>query len=105
MEPRRFYLDTATRSFVASPDTTVPAPTNLFFREDVEAVELYFLKPTGNLAAPYEYRDYSANTVKLAIGLQPRRHCRPLGRRFLQQSPQALLRSPMAAAGRMRCSG
>jgi hypothetical protein len=69
MEPRRFYLDTANRSFVASPDTTVPAPTNLFFREDVEAVELYFLKPTGNLAQPYEYRDYSANTVKLAIGL------------------------------------
>jgi hypothetical protein len=69
MEPRRFYLDTANRSFVASPDTTVPAPTNLFFREDVEAVELYFLRPTGNLAAPYEYRDYSANTVKLAVGL------------------------------------
>ena len=69
MEPRRFYLDTANRSFVASPDTTVPAPTNLFFREDVEAVELYFLKPTGNLAQPYEYRDYSANTVKLAVGL------------------------------------
>ena len=69
MEPRRFYLDTANRSFVASADTTVPAPTNLFFREDVEAVELYFLRPTGVLARPYEYRDYSANTVKLAVGL------------------------------------
>jgi hypothetical protein len=69
MEPRRFYLDTAKRAFVASPDATIPAPSNVFFREDVESIELYFLKPTNNAAQPYSYRDYSANTVKLAVGV------------------------------------
>jgi hypothetical protein len=69
MEPRRFYLDTAKRAFVASPDATIPAPSNVFFREDVESIELYFLKPTNNAAQPYEFRNYSANTVNLAVGV------------------------------------
>lgn len=68
MQARKFYLDTQARSFVASPDTTLAAPDLLFFDEDVESVELYFLEPTGSASKPYRYLDYSANTVKFAIG-------------------------------------
>jgi hypothetical protein len=68
MQARKFYLDTQARSFVASPDTTLAAPDLLFFDEDVESVELYFLEPTGGASQPYRYLDYSANTVKFAIG-------------------------------------
>ncbi len=62
-------MDTAARSFVASPSGTLPAPPNAFFQEDVESVELYFLKPTGDFSSPYTYLNYGANTVKLAVGL------------------------------------
>jgi hypothetical protein len=68
MQARKFYLDTQSRVFVASPDSTLAASDPLFFDEDVEAIELYFLEPTGNFDAPYRFLDYSANTVKLAIG-------------------------------------
>jgi hypothetical protein len=68
MQARKFYLDTQARSFVASPDTTLAAPDLLFFDEDVESVELYFLEPTGGASQPYLYLDYSANTVKFAVG-------------------------------------
>lgn len=69
MQPRRFYLDTQQRAFVAGTNSTFVAAAPLFFQEDVEAIELYFLRPTGNTAAPYAIEDYSANTVKLAVGL------------------------------------
>jgi hypothetical protein len=69
MQSRKLYMDTAARSFVASPDTTLPAGDPFLFAEDVEALELYFLEPTGSVTTPYSYADYSANTVKLAIGL------------------------------------
>lgn len=69
MEARKFYLDTAARSFVAGLNTTAPASPSVFFAEDVEAIELYFLSPTGSAAAPYRPLNYSANTVKLAVGL------------------------------------
>jgi hypothetical protein len=69
MEARRFYLDTAARAFVSSPDFGLPTAGGAFFDEDVEAVELYFLKPTGDSSSPYTYADYSANTVKLAVGV------------------------------------
>jgi hypothetical protein len=68
MQARKFYLDTQARSFVASPDTTLAASDLLFFDEDVESVELYFLEPTGSASQPYRYLDYSANTVKFAVG-------------------------------------
>ncbi len=68
MEARKFYLDTQRRAFVSSPGSTLDASTPLFFDEDVEAVELFFLRPTGDLNTPYEFLDYSANTVKFAIG-------------------------------------
>ena len=53
---------------MASPDTTLAAPDPLFFDEDVEAIELYFLEPTGGSSPPYRYLDYSTTTVKLAVG-------------------------------------
>ena len=69
MEARRFYLDTAARSFVASPNSLLATAGNAFFDEDVEKIELYFLRPTGDAARPYDYVNYSANTVKLAVGV------------------------------------
>lgn len=69
MQPRRFYLDTQARNFVAGFESTFAVAAPLFFGEDVEAIELYFLRPTGNPASPYLVEDYSANTVKLAVGV------------------------------------
>lgn len=40
-----------------------------FFSEDVESIELFFLRPTGNLSVPFEFLDYSGNTVKAAVGI------------------------------------
>lgn len=68
MEARRFFLDTQARSFVAAPSNTLVASSPLFFEEDVESIELYFLRPTGNFSSPYDYLDYSSNTVKFAVG-------------------------------------
>ena len=68
VEARRFYLDTQARSFVDAPSNTLAANLPLFFEEDVESIELYFLKPTGNFSSPYEFLDYSSNTVKFAVG-------------------------------------
>ena len=69
MQPRRFYLDTQNRTFVSGIDATFAVPPPLFFGEDVEAIELYFLRPTANPSSPYLVEDYSANTVKLAVGV------------------------------------
>ena len=69
MQARKFYLDTQARSFVAGPESTLPPADPAFFDEDVEAIELYFLEPTSNFSQPYRYLDYSANTVKLAVGV------------------------------------
>jgi hypothetical protein len=69
MEARRFYLNTRTREFVTSPTSTLGAPAPVFFSEDVEGLELYFLRPTDTPSAPFEYLDYSGNTVKAAVGL------------------------------------
>lgn len=69
MQPRRFYLDTQNRTFVSGLQSSFATAAPLFFGEDVESIELYFLRPTESQAAPYTIEDYSANTVKLAIGL------------------------------------
>jgi hypothetical protein len=68
VDSRKFYLDTQTRTFVASAESTFAASAPLFYGEDVEAVELFFLSPTGDAQRPYNYLDYSSNTVKFAIG-------------------------------------
>lgn len=61
MQPRRFNLNTESRSF----ETGNP----LFFQEDVESVELYFVRPNLTGESTYIFEDYSANTIKLAIGV------------------------------------
>jgi hypothetical protein len=68
MQARKFYLDTQSRAFVASPDTNLAAANQTFFDEDVESIELYFLQPSGLPDQPYDYLDYSSNTVKFAVG-------------------------------------
>jgi len=69
VEARKFYLDTQTRAFVSSPDSTLFSLGGAFFDEDIEAIELYFLRRTGDVNRPYEFLDYSANTVKAAVGI------------------------------------
>ena len=68
MQARKFYLDAQSRAFVDSPQSNFEAGNVLFFDEDVEAIELYFLEPTGDTNAPYRYLDYSSSTVKFAVG-------------------------------------
>jgi hypothetical protein len=62
MEARRYFLNASTRAFESG-------GSSAFFDEDVEKIELYFVRPSESLNTPYEYYDYSANSVKLAIGL------------------------------------
>lgn len=69
MEARKFFLDTATRRFVGSADSSAPSTAPVFFSEDIEEVVLHFLKPTGVFASPYEYVDYSAYSVKFGAGV------------------------------------
>lgn len=40
----------------------------MWVKEDVESVEIFALRPTTELAAPYVFTDLSAATVKFAIG-------------------------------------
>ena len=69
MEARKFYLDIQSRQFVGGPDNNLAASSPVFFEEDVESVELYFLRPTTALnSSAYDYVDYSSNTVKFAVG-------------------------------------
>lgn len=68
MQARKFYLDTQSKTFVTSPKSSFSAGDPVFFDEDVELIELYFLKPTESADAPYDFVDYSANTVKFAVG-------------------------------------
>ena len=68
MQPRKLYLDTASRTFVADARTTLSSSDVNLFEQDVENIELYFLKPTGSPSAPYEFVDYSALNAQFAIG-------------------------------------
>jgi hypothetical protein len=69
MEARKFFVDLDKRRFVASDATQAPAPIPTFFANDVEPIELYFLKSSGSSSPLYSYVDYSASTVKLAVGV------------------------------------
>lgn len=68
LQARRFFLDVQARQFVSSPDSTLPASDPAWFEEDVEAIELLFLKPTADPNRAYEYLDLSGATVKFAVG-------------------------------------
>ena len=69
MQARKLHLDTASRTFVADPSGTLPLTPPLFYEGDVENIELYFLKPTGQFSAPYEYANYSTGiTATLRLG-------------------------------------
>lgn len=69
MEARKFFVDLVKRRFVVSDASQAPAPAPTFFTNDVEPIELYFLKPSGSLDPLYSYVDYSADTIKLAAGV------------------------------------
>lgn len=67
MNARAFYIDTESRRFVNGIfGGALAAPT--FFQEDVEAITLYFLKAANTNTSQLDYADYSANTVKFAVG-------------------------------------
>ena len=68
MQARKFYLDTQSRSLVSSAESTLASAEPIFFDEDVESIELFFLEPTTDGNPPYRYLDYSSNTVKFAVG-------------------------------------
>jgi hypothetical protein len=69
MEARKIYLDIQARQFVGGPTNSLAVAGPLFFDEDVESIELYFMRPTGSAdGRVYDYVDYSANTVKFAVG-------------------------------------
>jgi hypothetical protein len=69
MESRKLYLDTTERAFVTDETATIAAFTPLLFEGDVERIELYFLKRTGQAGAPYDYANYSTGiTATLRLG-------------------------------------
>ncbi len=69
MQARRFFIDTERRNFVASPDAAFAASSPAFFAEDQEPVELFFLEPSPGDVSQFRFLDYSASTVKLAVGV------------------------------------
>ena len=69
MEARKLFLDTEARNFVGGSSATLAASSPLLFEGDVENIELYFLKPTGNFSSPYEFVNYSTGiTATLRLG-------------------------------------
>lgn len=68
LQARQFFLDVQARQFVSGANSTLPASSPLFFEEDVEAIELYFLQPSTTAGRVYDYLDLSAATVKFAVG-------------------------------------
>ena len=68
LQARQFFLDVQSRQFVSGANSTLPAGSPLFFEEDVEAIELYFLQPSTTAGRVYDYLDLSGATVKFAVG-------------------------------------
>lgn len=56
------------RTFVSSPSNNLPTVDPAWVDEDVESVEIYALRPTGDSVTPFAYVDLSSATVKFAIG-------------------------------------
>jgi hypothetical protein len=68
LQPRRIFVDVQNRAFVSSPTSTLPSTAPVWIKEDVEAVEIYALRPVNNSFAPFEYVDLTGATVKFGIG-------------------------------------
>ena len=68
LQPRRLFLDVQSRTFVSSPNSNLPSVDPTWVDEDVESVEIYALKPTGDPAQPFEYLDLSGASIKFAVG-------------------------------------
>jgi hypothetical protein len=69
MQARKLYIDTAARTFVASPDATLPASALTVFEDDIETINLYFLEPTTDFSRPYRFLTYSGITATFAVGV------------------------------------
>lgn len=65
MKSRAFYLDTDSRSFVRG-EAGGQFFSTVFFEEDVESINLFFLENAGQESV--NYLDYSSNVVKFAVG-------------------------------------
>lgn len=68
MEPRRFFIDTQNRQFVAGPESNLPIFPPTFYTEDVEKIQLYFLDPERFGSDRRVIGDYSSAAVKFAVG-------------------------------------
>jgi hypothetical protein len=68
LQPRRIFVDVQNRTFINSPNSNLPSSDPTWIDEDVESVEIYALKPTGDPAQPFEYLDLSGATIKFAVG-------------------------------------
>lgn len=70
---RYLYLDIETARFVSGFNSSAPATLESFFQGDNAQYELYFVQrnTVENPVTIYEPVDYSARTVKLAIGAAP----------------------------------
>jgi hypothetical protein len=68
LEPRRIFLDVQSRQFVSSPISSLPSADPTWVDEDVEALQIYALRPTNDPAIPFAFVDLSGATVKFAVG-------------------------------------
>jgi hypothetical protein len=70
---RSLYLDVESARFISGFNSSIPASLESLFRGDNAQYELYFVQrnTAENPTTLYEPVDYSARTVKLAIGAAP----------------------------------
>jgi hypothetical protein len=70
---RSLYLDVESARFISGFNSSIPASLESFFQGDNAQYELYFVQrnTVENPSTLYEPVDYSARTVKLAIGAAP----------------------------------
>ncbi len=68
LEPRRLFIDVQNRTFLSSPISSLPSAAPAWVDEDVEAVEIYALRPTTDPNSPFSFVNLSSATVKFAVG-------------------------------------
>jgi hypothetical protein len=69
MVPRKLFINPEERTIGDGAPAALASSSSLFFNEDVEQIELYFFQYKSATSQEVEYLDYSANTVKVAIGV------------------------------------